>query len=939
MLTNPSLGWQKLQNVYYSIKTCYDSVQWPIDNLYSNFRVAVSTHTTLLALAAKGSSYPHVIDIYTLSGNKVWSLVYNSSPSDHIVDFCFYNEQLLVILANRKYRLYTDFQGSFNEYSYTDDLVKLNSESENGDSDAPRYVITNLETNQTEEPFSVIEAQNWGRFLVLRYRNRITVSDLHSFTNYDIQFPSGLNQSKIHTMALVSITDSKFECLLSYDTTVFLVSVDLLEEAYSFVDQGLTDGPFSLVAASPDGAIIALHNPTRSRIFVITKTFDRILLEYDTSNESSAPYMMEWAGNDAIILSLRDEIKLIGPGQKSISFFYDIIEQDDFDIGAILNESTDNDLSFTIPVIKSEKDGLKIITGNKVEFLSRIPECCINLHLMGSSHPSSILLDCIDKLALQPSKAYTNISFLNTENSLSAAMDGCLQAALHEFSPAWQKKILKAVSFGKIYEEKYFDSDKYLRVLDTVKVLNQIRSPEIGLFLTNAEIEQMGWNTIVEMLVNRSQYLLALKIVDLLQLEDSRSLVYVHWCCSKIKKELNMSDINLFKIISKKLMSSHNQNRANPNRNIISVSEISKVAYEEGRSDLCKLLINLEPSTIRRVNQLLQIEEIELAMIKCFQSSEFDLCRLILMYLKDKLSIAQFFQVLNQNEQKSIVKDISLEEFSEDEQINALFQENLFINGDLIGNFWEQNIGKYSPKSLDAFLKHQNKTLARNEVKLKNYLQESSISQGESFEKLYQTQKTKLQSLLGNRKFSKQLHLELEVLELKKRLSETYQQSFFERKSVAEIIIKLIEMHQLKPVSKIVKDFKFSQEKYWNLVLEVYCKAGDFDSLHRFITASNPNPSASLKSPIGFEVIAETCLVYGAPHKLISSYIEQCTESHYLKRIDLYLQNGDYSPAAEEAFKNKDGDALVKIRKTAQLHNDDSLELIAGYLSRLGYGG
>ena len=498
---------------------------------------------------------------------------------------------------------------------------------------------------------------------------------------------------------------------------------------------------------------------------------------------------------------------------------------------------------------------------------------------------------------------------------------------------------MKAVSFGKIYEEKYFDSDKYLRVLDTVKVLNQIRSPEIGLFLTNAEIEQMGWNTIVEMLVNRSQYLLALKIVDLLQLEDSRSLVYVHWCCSKIKKELNMSDINLFKIISKKLMSSHNQNRANPNRNIISVSEISKVAYEEGRSDLCKLLINLEPSTIRRVNQLLQIEEIELAMIKCFQSSEFDLCRLILMYLKDKLSIAQFFQVLNQNEQKSIIKDISLEEFSEDEQISALFQENLFINGDLIGNFWEQNIGKYSPKSLDAFLKHQNKTLARNEVKLKNYLQESSISQGESFEKLYQTQKTKLQSLLGNRKFSKQLHLELEVLELKKRLSETYQQSFFERKSVAEIIIKLIEMHQLKPVSKIVKDFKFLQEKYWNLVLEVYCKAGDFDSLHRFITASNPNPSALLKSPIGFEVIAETCLVYGAPRKLISSYIEQCTESHYLKRIDLYLQNGDYSPAAEEAFKNKDGNALVKIRKTAQSHNDDSLELIAGYLSRLGYGG
>lgn len=940
MPPNPSLGWQKLQNVYYSIRTCYESLQWPIDNLYINFRVAISTNTTLLALAAKTGPYPSVIDVYSLSGIKLWSLVYNLVPSDYIIDFCFFKEQLIVVFSGHKYRVYTDFQGSFSEHNYTENLIKLSSKSRENSPEAngARYVITNLETNQEEEAFLVLEAKVWGRFLVLRYRNRITISDLHSFTNYDVPFPAGLESTKILAMALLNVKDSGFECLLSYDSTVYLISIDLLENTFNFVDEGLTDGPFSLIAASPNGSIIALHNGPRSKIFVITRNFDRILLEYDTSNESSAPYMMEWAGNDAIILSLRDEIKLIGPGQKSISFFYDIIEQDDFDIGAILNGDTENDLMFTIPLIKSERDGLKIITGKKVEFLSRVPECCINLHLVGSSHPSLILLDCVDKLTLQPSKAYTNISFLNAEDSLTTAMNGCLQAALDEFSPTWQKKILKATSFGKIYESKYFDSEKYLDVLDKVKVLNQIRSPEIGLFLTNSEIEEIGWNEIIEMLVTRSQYLLALKVIDLLKLHDSRKLVYIHWCCSKIRKELNMSDLDLFKVVSKKLVSSKDHSQGYLKKNLISVSNIASVAYEEGRLDLCKLLINLEPTVLGKVEQLLKIGEVELAMIKCFQSSDDDLCRLILMYLKETISPAQFLQVLDQNEQKTIVKDVSMEALTLDEQTSSLFKENLFINGDLIGNFWENSIAKFDEKALDSYLKHLNKSTQRNLLKLKRFLNEpTSALEAESYEKVYQLHKNKLQNLLGNHKFGRMLKLEIEVLDLKHKLSETYKQSFFEEKSLIDIIVKLIHMHQIKPASKIVKDFRISPEKFWNIALEIYCKSGDFENLHKFVTMNNSNPNGVLKSPIGFETIVETCMEYGGPRKLIKSYIDQCGENGYLSKIDLYIRNGDFSPAAEEAFRNKDGETLQKIHQKAKAQGDDSLELIGGFLSRLGF--
>lgn len=937
MLSNPSLSWQKIQDVYYSIRHCYD-LQWPVENLNSNYRVAISTNTTLIALASKFVPHPNVIDIYSIAGAKMWSLVYNSTPQDHIVDFCFHNENLCVVLSNRRFRLYTDFQGTFNEYPYAEKASRLDNVSDIND-DGDKYVITNLENNETEQPFHVLETKTWGQFLMLRFHNRITLTSLDTFQNYEVPF-GRLDSAKIHCVSLLSVDDGSLLFLLSYAQTVHLVNVDLLERSVEFIDEVLTDGPFSHMSVSANGALVALFNSESSRIFVIRKEFDRILLEYDTSNESSVPYMVEWAGNDAIILSLRDEIKLIGPRQRSISFFYDIIEQDDFDIGVILNESVENDLSFTIPIIKSEKDGLKIITSKKVEFLSRVPEASMNLHLLGSSHPSLILLDCVDKLSLQSSKADTNISLLISEGSLRTAMKGCLEAALEEFSPLWQKKILKAVSFGKIYEKNY-DAAEYLKVLNTIKVLNQIRSPDIGIFLTYKEIVEIGWIAVIEMLLKRSQHLLALRVIDLLDMPKETSLVYAHWCCSKIRKELNMSDVELFKIISERLLSALKTPSTLAKRNYISVSQISDVAFQEGRVDLCKLLINLEPSILKKVNQFLKIEEAELALTKSFQTSDYDLCRLILLHLKDKLSPAQLFRILDQNEQKGLIKDSSIDKISTEEEMQLYLHENLFISGDLIGNFWEQNIAKNDLKLLDSYYKHENKNTERATMKLKEILNlpplEEVNGDGDGvYDNYYQSCKTKIQGLSGNRKLSKLLQQELEVLDLKRRLSETFQQSFFNEKSLAGIVERLVKIHQLKPALKIVKDFKIGQDKFWNIVLDTYCRSQDFDRLNRFILASNPNLN-TWRSPIGFESIAETCMAYGYPQDQVSIYISHCTDATYTRRVELYLQNDDIIQAAEEALRNKDGVLLQSIYRRAQGRDENIVGTIKNYLTRLGF--
>lgn len=441
-------------------------------------------------------------------------------------------------MSNTRFRYYRDFKGTFNEYNFTKDLIKLDGGNENGQSS---HFITDLESNQREEIFEVIEIKVKDKYLVLRLRDKFIITDLDSFANYMIP----IDLPNIHTFNIITGGD-EVTILISHEQTVVSIKVDLPLCTYELIDHQLTDGTFLTIEPSVNGKLIALK---LSKIFVVNNDFDQILLEYESDAVS---YNVLWCGNDAIVLSLKDEIKLIGPGQQAISFFYDMYEEDDFDIDMILNDKQD-DLSYIIPILHSQSDGLKVITSSKVQFLSRVPESSRNLYQIGSSHPSSILLDCVDKFAQHSSKADTNISLLKSENSLEIAINGCLELVLDEFNHEWQKKVLKGVSFGKTYYEEYSDPAHYLEVINYIKVLNQIRTNDM--FLTYNELLEVGWDEFIQMLLKRDQHFLALKIVDMLNLQHFKDVIYIHWCCYKIKKELDMSDIDLLKVVAKKLTS------------------------------------------------------------------------------------------------------------------------------------------------------------------------------------------------------------------------------------------------------------------------------------------------------------------------------------------------------------------------------------------------
>ncbi|CAX44688.1 unnamed protein product [Candida dubliniensis CD36] len=947
MPSNPSFNWSKLQNVYYNIRTCYDELNWTIDNLYSNYLVSLSPNATLIAIASKSAPHPNLIEIYSISGHKLWSVVYNSTHNDYIQSFHFTrDEDLIIVLNNGKYRHYYDLIGNFNEYNFVENLVTMDniSQTPNGadkidpNSDNTR-IITNLENNQTEEIVKIMEVKTWNKFLVVRLESKLIVTDLDSFTNYAV--------------SLASYAASDFECFniqgktgtkkavtiqLGYRKSILSIDVDFDLASYEIVDQELTDGPFSSIAISPSGQLISLFNKQLKKIFVISNKFDQILLDYDTSNESSDPYQVQWCGNDAIVLSFKDEIKLIGPGQQSISFFYDIEDDDEFDLDNLMvkkdNKSSDykkfDDLLFTIPILQTSIDGLRIITTTKVQFLSRVPETCVQMYQVGSTAPSSILADCVDKFSANASKADSNISLLRADNTLLKAMEDCLQVALEEFSPDWQRRALKAVSFGKVYYDDYFDSDKFVSVVDNIKVLNLIRSPELGLFLTYQQIENIGgWEEVIKMLLRRNHHDLSLDIIKKLNLGNAKPLVYIHWCCYKIRKELDMSDIDLFKLITDKLISSTKKARVN----YISTDQISETAHEEGREELCKLLLHLEPSVIKKIGKLLDLDEDELALLKSFQNGNYDLSTLILLYLQDNLTTSQFFKVLSQTESVSKKENSTKQAI---EKLDIEFKsEYIQVTGDVVGHAWEESIAKdSSPRLLETYLKHEDRIYELNVFKIQQFKHDSDVHRDNYYES-YKSVLTKCINRSTNQRISKALQREIQILELQKKLSDTYLADFYQDKALMGILKRLIVMNQIKPAKKIAANFQLSVEKFWYLVLNTLMDRCEFDQLYEFAFGSSDQTSGN--SPIGFEPFAELGLRKNAPQSHISTYIRNSTKYKYEERISMFIKNDDYESAALEAFRNKDIEILKSLLQKIPNSNQAGTQVVNSYIQQLGY--
>lgn len=652
------------------------------------------------------------------------------------------DERLLVITGDGTVRCYTGLHGEFSTFTL----------------------------GNVAEEFGVKECRFWMSGFVAICANNALIA----VSSYDEPKPkllASIPEGDIHSWTIISPAHTlsrSVEVLLAIDSTIYVVDATEAE------DRGLSDGPFKHVKVSPNGRFAALFTED-SKVWVVSSDFQNKLSEY-SSKARTLPGHVEWCGNDAVILAWEDEVHMVGPNGVAGKFFYD---------GQV----------HIIP----DLDGVRLITNEVCEFLQKVPDTTEEIFRLGSTSPASVLLDSMEQLEKKSSKADENIQRIRP--NLPEAVDTCVRAAGHEINIHFQKELLKAASFGKSVLTLY-NSDDFVEQCERLRVLNAIREYQIGLPLTFDQYVRLSPERLISRLLNRHEYLLAIKLSDFLHLPADK--IYVHWASQKVRIS-TADDDAICELIVQRLKDKHG----------VSFESIARAAYDEGRSHLAIQLLNHEARAGKQVPLLLNMEEDEIALDKAIESGDTDLIYFVLLRLKKKLPLAQFFRTINNRPVASALVESSA--MAEDRELlkDMYYQDDRPIKGS-------------------------------------DLLFAEAIEQTEMQSKI---DKLRLASrlLTDAKDQNAQLHSKvyIEATQLLK-MQEVYDREMTESAgsyrglSVNETIFRLIKSGYGKRAAKVMSEFKVPEKTYWWVRLRALVAARFWGELEEV--------GKNRKSPIGWEV-------------------------------------------------------------------------------------
>lgn len=411
------------------------------------------------------------------------------------------------------------------------------------------------------------------------------------------------------------------------------------------------------------------------------------------------------------------------------------------------------------------------------------------------------------------------------------AVDTCVKAAGHEFDTYWQKRLLKAASFGKSVLDLY-NSDEFVEMTEKLRVLKAVRDYQIGLPLSYEQYMRLTPERLIERLVNRHEYLLAIRISEYLELPADR--IYVHWASQKVKVS-TVDDDAVCKLIVQRL-------EGKPG---ISFELIAQTAYDEGRAHLATQLLNHEPRAGKQVPLLLDMEEDEIALDKAIESGDVDLVNYVLLHLKTKLPLASFFRTINTRPMASALVETTARGQDTELLKDLFYQDDRPIDGSNV----------LLSEALDAT------DLPRKTEKLQLASRLLSDSKDPS---------VVLQQKLLNE--ASQLLKVQEALD--KDLAD---RSEFLGLSLNETIYRLIRSGYGKRAQKIQSEFRMPEKTFWWLRLRALVAKRDWGELEEI--------GKNKKSPIGWEVSRPTTPAYAPACSRINN-------SHFITRFwELEIQS------------------------------------------------
>uniref|UniRef100_H3ADV7 Vacuolar protein sorting-associated protein 16 homolog n=1 Tax=Latimeria chalumnae TaxID=7897 RepID=H3ADV7_LATCH len=449
-------------------------------------------------------------------------------------------------------------------------------------------------------------------------------------------------------------------------------------------------------------------------------------------------------------------------------------------------------------------------------------------------------------------KADEYLREIKDQNLLLVAVQQCIEAAGYEHEPNTQKTLLRAASFGKCFISDY-PRDDFVNMCRDLRVLNAIHDYRIGIPLSYPQYTKLTTEVLIDRLVLRRLYPLAIKICEYLKISEFRgaSRVLAHWACYKVQQK-DENDDEVARAINQKLGDTPG----------ISYSDIAARAYECGRMELAIKLLEYEPRSGEQVPLLLKMKRSQLALNKAIESGDTDLVYTIVTHLKNEMNRGDFFMTL-QNQPVALSLYRQFCKHQEQDTLKDLYNQD--DDHQELGNFYVRSSYSFE------------KTIEGRVATLHSAVDEYNKAKSEFAAKATEDQ--------------------IKLLRFQRRLQEELDKPYLDL-SLHDTIHNLILDNKHKQAEQLYKDFKVPDKRFWRLKISALAEKEEWEELEKF--------SKSKKSPIGYMPFVEICLKYHSRYEA-KKYVPKVSPE---QKVKAYIMVGDLDQAAEAAIEHKNDSEL-----------------------------
>ncbi|KAF5731337.1 Vacuoleless1 (VCL1) isoform 2 [Tripterygium wilfordii] len=654
----------------------------------------------------------------------------------------------------------------------------------------------------------------------------------------DIPGMGGEEEGVMHCVVVIEpqyTMSGNVEVLVGMDEGLVMVDEDGVQP----VGLGVVEGPLQKIVVSLDGKYLASFTHD-GKLLVMTTGFSK-LFEYECES-ALPPEQMAWCGLDSVLLYWDDMLLMVGPFGDPVKYIYD-------------------EPMVFIP----ESDGVRILSNTSMEFLQRVPDSTVSIFKIGSTSPAALLYDALDHFDRRSAKADENLRLIR--NSLPEAVEACVDAAGHEFDISRQRTLLRAASYGQAFCSN-FQRDRIQDMCKTLRVLNAVRSPEIGIALSIQQYKLLTAPVLIGRLINVHQHLLAFRISEFLGM--NQEVVIMHWACSKITASLAIPDATLLEILLDKLKLCKG----------ISYAAVAAHADKSGRRKLAAMLVEHEPRSSKQVPLLLSIGEEDVALTKATESGDTDLVYLVVFHIWQKRPPLEFFGMI---QARSLARDLFItyarcykHEFLKDFFLSTgQIQEVAFL---LWKESWEMGKNPMASKG---------SPLHGPRIKL---IEKAQSLFAETKEHTFE---------------SKAAEEHAKLLRIQHELEVSTKQAIFVDSSISDTIRTCIVLGNHRAAMRVKAEFKVSEKRWYWLKVFALATIRDWDALEKFSKEKRP--------PIGYRPFVEACIDADEKGEALK-YIPKLADPR--EKAEAYARIGMAKEAADAASQAKDGELLGRLKLT-----------------------